>query len=258
MNHLRRVEQNYYSSFQPSAYSGGIQPYQPPGAAYYGDLDAEELEDQKSYTGIYTLRDYVKSLDDYSVTALTNLGTLRMGAEMRQVAGNNAEAYLKVAYWLKVAWLASGGAWSKVDSLKAASDGALTSGVSSGEKAGSLYDYSRVNRIYSDALVALQRETAAFKSNAQVYSELVSILGEGTKSAAVEESREQAEDEAASGAEGREMAECESSWLSFIPGYCENRFLFKVIGGTVMTTIGLVAARGVYKQVMAFKREVEK
>ena len=69
---------------------------------------------------------------------------------------------------------------------------------------------------------------------------------------------DQAEDEAESGSEGREMSECESSWLSFIPGYCENRFLFKVIGGTVMTTIGLVAARGVYKQVMAFKREVEK
>jgi len=46
--------------------------------------------------------------------------------------------------------------------------------------------------------------------------------------------------------------------MGFIPGYCENQMLFKVLGGSLVLTVGLFAARGVYKQFAALKREVEK
>jgi hypothetical protein len=259
MNHMRRTEQNFYTQFQPSAYSGGIQPYVPPMQPnYYGDMDSDDLDRQGSFTDVYTLRDRVNMLDDYSITRLSNFDSLKFRDQMGQVAANNAEAQLKTAYWLKVAWLASGGAWGKVDAFKSASDGALEQGVRDGEKAGSAGNGNMVTSYYSSAYNLLKNNASVFSDNKSVYDKLLEVLGEGTKTASVARAQELYDESEGEEQEGRDQAECEDSIMGFIPGYCENQMLFKVLGGSLVLTVGLFAARGVYKQFAALKREVEK
>jgi hypothetical protein len=259
MNHLRRTERDVYAPFQPSAYSGGIQPYAPmQQLGHYGDLDNEDLERQGSFTDVYVLRDRVDMLDDYSLTRLTNYENLQFRDQMKQVAANNAEALLKVAYWLKVAWLASGGALTKVDGFKSASDGYLKQGLLDAEKPGSASLATKVTDYYMSAFTLLKSHASEFNGNEPIYQTLLAILNSGTKKAEVEKAQDQLDESQDEEQAGRDQAKCEDSILGFIPGYCEHQMVFKTIGGLVLLAAGLFTARGVYKQFAALKREVEK
>ena len=237
-----------FHSLQPLTYG----PYMAYGDLGYNPLDLARgrkwirtLRETGANTAVYDLYDAVDELS-FDPTKTADIKSLKAYAAMATLAANNSSAYLKTAYWIKVAGLIMADQ-NLLDSAKARAE----SGFKLGEQAGSAKVGSDITTLYKQAAQLVQGRMMAknlpMSGNLQL---VMSNLTSGTSSGAVKDRVKQAikDEEAVAGSipkdEGgkkpEEETRCEDSLLGKIPGYCTSQkaFTYAAYGVGALTVLG--------------------
>ena len=235
-----------FHSLQPLTYG----PYMA-----YGDLGYNPLDLAKGRKWIRTLRetgantavyDLYDAVDELSSSNTSDIKSLKAYSAMATLAANNSSAYLKTAYWIKIAGLIMGDQ-NLLDSAKARAE----SGFKLGEQAGSAKVSSDITTLYKQAAQLVQgrmmSKNLPMSGNLQL---VMSNLTSGTSSGAVKDRVKQAQtdEEAVAGyipkdEGGKKPGEetlCEDSLLGKIPGYCTSQkaFTYAAYGVGALTVLG--------------------
>lgn len=214
----------------------------------------ETLRKEGANLAVYDLYDAVGEL---SSGGTPDIKSLKAYSAMATLAANNSSAYLKTAYWIKLAGLIMNDQ-SLLDSAKSRAE----SGLTVGEQPGAAKVTSDIMTLYKQAAQLVQggmmSKNLPMRGNLQL---IMSNLTSGTSSGAVKDRVKQAQtDEEAvagyipkdeGGKKPDEETLCEDSLLGKIPGYCTSQkaFTYAAYGVGALTVIGTAFwAYGKYKQ----------
>ena len=159
------------------------------------------------------------------------------------VASNDAAALLKTAYFLAVAATAAGS-----QTLLQAAKSRATSGFKAGVDVGAASRSNNITATYESAYKLV--DTLNKQKANPVLAEVLEQLKKGTSSWAVSsrvrESLEQSGERAKKEQEPQKETPCSDTLLGKIPGYCESKMIYRVVG---YTAAGLIAIWGIKKAV---------
>ena len=159
------------------------------------------------------------------------------------VASNDAAALLKTAYFLAVAATAAGS-----QTLMQAAQSRAESGFSAGVDVGAANRTGSITSTYESAYKLV--DAANKQKPNPVLGEVLEQLKKGTSSWAVStrvrEAQEQAGERSKKEQEPEKTTPCSDTLLGKIPGYCESKMIYQVVG---YTAAGLIAIWGIKKAV---------
>jgi hypothetical protein len=249
-----------FHHLQPLTYG----PYMAYGDLGYNPLDLvrarkwiRTLRETGANTAVYDLYDAVSDLSsDYSWKT-ADIKSLKAYAAMSTLAANNSSAYLKTAYWIKLAGLIMVDQ-TLLDSAKSRAD----TGYNLGEKDGSAKISSDITTLYKQALELVEGRIKAKNQPVSANLRLVlDNLKKGVSSADVKARVTQAQkDETAvagslpvdkGGTKQEEEAKCEDTWWGKVPGYCTSQraYTYAAYGVGALTVLGTAFwAWGKYRQ----------
>jgi hypothetical protein len=228
-------------------------PYIPYGTgAPYGGVISTILRNRYTRTELQSRGANVSTYDHYDaiqsvLKAKTKYGNLdaypQASSFTGAVASNDAAALLKTAYFLAVAATAAGS-----QTLLQAAKSRAESGSKAGVDVGAA---SRSNNITATYESAYKLVDGVNKQQPNpVLGEVLEQLKKGTSSWAVSsrvrEAQEQGGERAKKEQEPQKETPCSDTLLGKIPGYCESKMIYQVVG---YTAAGLIAIWGIKKAV---------
>lgn len=214
----------------------------------------ETLRKEGANLAVYDLYDAVGEL---SSGGTADIKSLKAYSAMATLAANNSSAYLKTAYWIKLAGLIMNDQ-TLLDSAKSR----VENGLIVGEQPGAAKVTSDITTLYKQAAQLVQgsmmSKNLPMRGNLQL---IMSNLTSGTSSGAVKDRVKQAQDDeakvagsiptSAGGTKPPEEVVCEDTLLGRLPGYCkaQKAYLYSAYGVAALTVIGTAFwAYGKYKQ----------
>lgn len=280
MSNTGRDVERHFALYAPDAYNQGLQPYDywrypavrhPRGVDDFGGFGGFDQQELREINAVTRLNEYENALDNVIENTVTlnlkgplvSLAPLQDSGLMRSVAPSDAEAQIKTAYWLAVASRAMARGTART-SLMNKAQGLAEQGLDLGQTENSAGQNTRIRALYNDAYQAvsgLRQAEDPSASAAGVVASVLQILAQGTQEAAVraaigqQAQESKAQQDYDKGKQDREdEAKCKDEVifgfipLGKMPGYCEAKLAYKIAAYAAVATVGLVAARVVYKQ----------
>jgi len=212
---------------------------------FTGRYTRTKLSERKANVSTYDHYDAIQSVLK-AKTKYANLDAYPQASSFTgAVASNDAAALLKTAYFLAVAATAAGS-----QTLLQAAKSRATSGFKAGVDVEAASRSSNITATYESAYKLV--DTLNKQKANPVLAEVLEQLKKGTNSWAVssrvrealEQSGERAKKEQEQ--EPEKETPCSDTLLGKIPGYCESKMIYRVVG---YTAAGLIAIWGIKKAV---------